>query len=300
MRRRFDEIASRSRDDSDRDDDDGEHGEDSGSEEQRARYLQSTLSEVSDPSYWQSLHHFDEEPQEMEVDQSHLAMDDDVPDAGATMDDATVDDRIHTARRSNDLLIESNNLGVFMGRVAATEPYPSGVPLESMTIDQLYAQHAPHVPLPGRNEFAEQFWTDYAPDDGRPRYHFREVQGHGEEAVAERTFTFESQTGLHGFRTRRIHLRYRHEARPGPRPDYSVTEANLYRVYSRMYCIADRLRHRSRLDIWCSPGAPFGPRIERAAFLNCSTLWCYFLTFVLGNRNPTKGKAQSFTMLNSQ
>ena len=156
MRRRFDEIASRSRDDSDGDDDDGEHGEDSDSEEQRARYLQSTLSEVSDPSYWQSLHHFDEEPQEMEVDQSHLAMDDDdVPDAGATMDDATVDDRIHDlelarmqeehmARRSNDLLIESNNLEVFMGRVAATEPYASGVPLESMAIDQLYAQHAEH------------------------------------------------------------------------------------------------------------------------------------------------------------
>ena len=76
----------------------------------------------------------------MEVDRSNMAMDDEdgVPDVGAIVDDATVDDRPHdlelarqheefTARRSNELMIESNNLEVFMSRLAATEPYASGI-----------------------------------------------------------------------------------------------------------------------------------------------------------------------------
>ena len=89
VRRTFDETASRSRDDDDRDSyDEDEPSEGEDSEDRRRRYLQSSLSEVSDPSYWQSLHHFDEEEsQEMEVDRSNMAMDDEdgVPDVGATM-----------------------------------------------------------------------------------------------------------------------------------------------------------------------------------------------------------------------
>eukprot|EP00434_Breviolum_minutum_P033715 symbB.v1.2.029834.t1/scaffold3307.1/size59352/1 len=154
----------------------------------------------------------------MEVDRSNMAMadEDGVPDVGAMMDDATVDDRPHdlelarqyeefTARRSNELLIESNNLEVFMSRLAATEPYASGMPIEDVRIDELYAQHAPHHPLPRHNVFEERFWMDHLLD-GRARYHFREIQTYNERDDSV-TFTFASQTGLHAFRTRRIYLR---------------------------------------------------------------------------------------------
>ena len=138
------------------------------------------MSETSDPDYWMSLHHFDEEEeeelqegdggevQEMEVDQSHMAMNDEdgVPDTNAATDDATVDDRIHdlelarrheehVRRRSAELMYEANNLEVAISQLMLQEPYASGQPIEDTVIDGLYAQHAPHMPLPGLSDVAE-------------------------------------------------------------------------------------------------------------------------------------------------
>ena len=106
------------------------------------------------------------------------------------------------------------------------------MPIEDVRIGGLYAQHAPHHPLPGHNVFEERFWMDYGPD-GRTRYHFREIQTYSDRNDSV-TFTFASQTGLHAFRTRRIYLRYKHVARPGPRPDHGAVEGNLYRHYSNV------------------------------------------------------------------
>lgn len=246
VRRRFDETASRSRDDGDLDSyDNDEPSEGEDSEDRRRRYLQATISEVSDPSYWQSLHHFDEEEsQEMEVDRSNMAMadEDGVSDVGAMIDDATVDDRPHdlelarqyeefTARRSNELFCESNNLEVFMKRLAATEPYASGTPIEDVRIDELYAQHAPHHPLPKHNVFEERFWMDRLLDGQVHRYYFREIQTYNERDDSM-TYAFASQAGLHAFRTRRIYLRYKQVERPGQWPDIGVVEGNLYRHYA--------------------------------------------------------------------
>ena len=150
------------------------------------------MSETSDPDYWMSLHHFDDEEgleelqeelqegdggevRDMEVDQSHMAMNDDgVPDADALQDDATVDDRIHdlelarrheahVRQRSGELLYESNNLEIAIGRLQLDEPYVSGQPIENWFIERLYAQHAPHMPLPGRSDYPERIWVDYGP-----------------------------------------------------------------------------------------------------------------------------------------
>ena len=193
FRRRFDETASRSRDDSDREEQDSQEEDEEG-----------------------------------------------VPDTYATADDATVGQYIHDLelarrheehirRRSGELMYESNNLEVAISQLMQQEPYASGQPIEDVVIERLYAQHAPHMPLPGQSDIAEQFWTDYGLY-GQPRYNFLETGA----PEPQMTYIFDSQTGLHGFRTARIHIRYRNEGMPGPWPT-EQTIANLYRHFCRMW-----------------------------------------------------------------
>ena len=163
------------------------------------------MSETSDPDYWLSLHPFEEEEpqeadgneaQEMEVDQSHMAVNDEegVPDTNAVTDDATVDDRIHDLelarrreehirQRSGELMYESNNLEIAIGQVLQQEPYASGQLIENAVIERLYAQHAPHLPLPGRSDYQEQLWVGYGPY-GQPRFCILENGAPGPQMVA--------------------------------------------------------------------------------------------------------------------